>query len=65
MRAEHVGARVSFQDDVLDAVGVKQLPKQQLCRISAYDCYFCPQYLFSRCYTLELTGSRAAIVSLQ
>ena len=43
--AEHVFRRLPFQDDVLDAVGVKQLPKHQSCRTGAYDCYFCPPYL--------------------
>ena len=43
--AEHIFRRLPFQDDVVDAVGVKQLPKQQSCRTCAYDCYFCPQYL--------------------
>ena len=43
--AEHIVRRLALQDDVVDAVGVKQLPQQQSRRPRANDCYFCPQYL--------------------
>ena len=43
---EHVLGRLLFQDDVVDAVGVKQLPEQQSRRARTDDCDFCPQYLF-------------------
>ena len=46
--AEHIVRRLAFQDDVVDAVGMKQLSQQQSCRSGADDGYFCPQYLLPR-----------------
>ena len=43
--AEHVIRRLALENDVVDAVAVKQLPEQQSRRARADDCYFCPQYL--------------------
>ena len=46
--AEHVFRALALQDDVVDAVGVQQLPQQQSRRSRANDCYFGPQYLLPR-----------------
>jgi hypothetical protein len=43
--AEHVIGGVTLQDDVVDAIGMKKLPKQQSCRTRSNDCYFRPQCL--------------------
>ena len=48
--AEHIFRRLALQDDVVDAVSVQQLPKQQSGRPRADDCYFCPQYLLPSSY---------------
>ena len=46
--AEHIVRRVALQNDVVDPVGVKQLPQEQSRRPRANDCYFCPQRLLPR-----------------
>ncbi len=43
--AEHIVRGLAFQNDVVDATAVQQLPQQQARRPRANDCYFCPQYL--------------------
>ena len=42
--AQHIFARLPLQDDIVDAVAVKQLPEQQSRGTCANDCYFCPQH---------------------
>jgi len=44
---KHVVRRVTFQNDVVDAASVQQLPKQEASRPSADDGYFRPQHPFS------------------
>ena len=43
--AEHVIRALPLQNDIVDAVSVQQLPKQQSGRSGPDDCDFCPQYL--------------------
>ena len=43
--AEHIVRGLALQDDIVDSVGVQQLPEQQACGSRADDCYFGPQYL--------------------
>src|SRR5580693_3310150 len=43
--AEHIIRRLAFQNDVVDSIGVKQLPQQQSRWPRTDDCYFCPQCL--------------------
>ena len=45
--AKHIVRRVTFQDDVVDAVSVQQLPEQKAGRACADDGYFGPQFAFS------------------
>src|ERR1700722_14589317 len=46
--AEHIIRRLAFQDDVIDPVGVKQLPQQHSRRPGTDDGYFSPQYALPR-----------------
>ncbi|MGY4509966.1 hypothetical protein ACVIN2_003420 [Bradyrhizobium sp. USDA 3650] len=43
--AEHMVRALPLQNDIVDAVTVQQLPKQQSSRPCPDDCDFCPQYL--------------------
>ncbi len=43
--AQHVVRALPLQNDIVDAVLVQQLPKQQSGRPGPDDCDFCPQYL--------------------
>ena len=43
--AQHVIRALPLQNDIVDAVFVQKLPKQQSCRPGPDDCDFCPQYL--------------------
>ena len=42
---EHVVRALPFENDVVDAVSVQQLPEQQSGRPCPDDCDFCPQYV--------------------
>jgi hypothetical protein len=44
---KHVVRRVTFQNDVVDAASVQQLPKQEAGRPGTDDGYFRPQHPFS------------------